>query len=453
MHRARSALAVFGDGDRRSTSLQAFTAAILVLAANTAYNGFPVLASILAQDGYLPRQLARRGDRLVFSNGIVLLAAGRRRADLAFDADVTRLIQLYIIGVFVSFTLSQAGMVRHWSRRAARRRRPAARGARIRRARAINAIGAVCTGVVLVVVLVTKFTHGAWIVVIAMPLLFLLMRRIRRHYDARRRRAAPRARAGWCCPAASTPWCLVVEAATSRRCARWRSPARPARRPDRGHRPGRPGGDRRGCSAEWAARDVPVPLTVLESPYRDITRPVLDYVRSHPPAVARGTSWCVFIPEYVVGHWWETLLHNQSALRLKARLLFQPGVMVTSVPWQLGSSRAADRPTRTGGTDAGPAARCTRACRGRSLARAGAGRASRRVLAAAGRCPRAGRPLARPARRCWSPAAVLVALTDRPGGWTTPSRVLLVPARWWSPRRCSAAWGSPCPGRSPGPAR
>ena len=196
-------LAVFGSGPAFYL-LQACTAAILVLAANTAYNGFPVLASLLARDGYLPRQLARRGDRLVFSNGIVLLAGVAGLLIVAFDADVTRLIQLYIIGVFVSFTLSQAGMVRHWSRELRRASDVRARR-RIRRSQALNATGAAATAVVLILVLVTKFVHGAWIVVIAMPLLYALMLRIRRHYDTADAEAAP-PRAESHCRAASTPW-------------------------------------------------------------------------------------------------------------------------------------------------------------------------------------------------------------------------------------------------------
>jgi len=154
--------------------VQAFTAAILVLAANTAFNGFPILASIVGQDGFLPRQFARRGDRLVFSNGIVILAMLAMALIWAFDASTTRLIQLYIIGVFVSFTLSQAGMVRHWLTLMARTFKPKERG-RIRRSLAINALGAGTTALVLVIVLVTKFTHGAWIVAIAMPLVFVMM--------------------------------------------------------------------------------------------------------------------------------------------------------------------------------------------------------------------------------------------------------------------------------------
>src|SRR4051794_15409752 len=182
------ALASFGD-TAPFYLLQAFTAAILVLAANTAFNGFPVLASLLGRDRYLPGQLSHRGDRLVFSNGIVLLAALAAVLVVAFDAQVARLIQLYILGVFLSFTLSQAGMVRHWAGEIA------AAGAgerpRLRRRQTVNALGAVATGVVFVIVLVTKFAEGAWIVVVAAPVLFLAMKGIHRHYAGIATRLAP----------------------------------------------------------------------------------------------------------------------------------------------------------------------------------------------------------------------------------------------------------------------
>src|SRR4051812_29246286 len=172
-------LASFGDGPLFYL-LQAFTAAILVLAANTAFNGFPVLTSLLARDGYMPRQLSHRGDRLVFSNGIVVLAAVASLLIVLFDAQVTRLIQLYVLGVFLAFTLSQLGMVRHWSRELAGS--DAVDRRQVRRKQAINAAGAVITGVVLVIVLATKFAQGAWIVVLAAPILFAGMKVIARHY-------------------------------------------------------------------------------------------------------------------------------------------------------------------------------------------------------------------------------------------------------------------------------
>jgi amino acid transporter len=313
--------------------VQAFTAAILVLAANTAFNGFPILASILGGDGYLPRQFHRRGDRLVFSNGIVGLALLAGLLIVAFDASTTRLIQLYIIGVFVSFTLSQLGMVKHWTVALRRVRGPERR--RMHRARAVNALGAATTALVLIVVLLAKFTHGAYIVVIAMPAVFLLMKSIQRHYEHVTDELRP-GPAGVGLPSRVHAIVLVSQL---------HAPTLQALAYARATRPSTLVGLTVQTSAQetadlqrqWIERDVPVDLVVLDSPYRDVTGPALDYI-----AQLRRTSprdlVAVFIPEYVVGHWWEQLLHNQSALRLKARLLFRPGVMVTSVPWQLRSA-------------------------------------------------------------------------------------------------------------------
>ena len=170
--------------------LQGFTAAILILAANTAFNGFPVLSSLLGRDNYLPHQLSNRGDRLVFSNGIVLLALVAGLLIVAFDADVTRLIQLYILGVFLSFTLSQAGMVRHWARELDEAA-PTQSARRCGASRPSTPLGAVATGLVFVIVLVTKFAQGAWIVVLAAPLLFLVMKAITAHYGSSADRLAP----------------------------------------------------------------------------------------------------------------------------------------------------------------------------------------------------------------------------------------------------------------------
>jgi amino acid transporter len=338
---AQVAGAVFGYDTVLFLLAQAFTAAILILAANTAFNGFPILASILGNDGYLPKQFARRGDRLVFSNGIVILAVLAGLLIWAFDASTSRLIQLYIIGVFVSFTLSQTGMVRHWTRALARERDPAVRR-RIHRSRTINAFGGALTGVVLVVVLVTKFIHGAWLVVIALPAIFLLMKAISRHYRRVAAELAPEP-GGVLLPARIHAVVLVskLHKPTLRALAYAR-----ATRPDTltALTVASDLDDMAALQAEWAERGIPVPLTELDAPYRDITGPVLDYVaglrREHPRDLV-----VVYLPEYVVGHWWEQLLHNQSALRLKARLLFQRGVVVTNVPWQMASSRAAEHQT------------------------------------------------------------------------------------------------------------
>ena len=312
------------------------TALILVLAANTAFNGFPVLGSILAQDRYLPRQLHTRGDRLAFSNGIVFLAGFAVILIVAFDAEVTKLIQLYIVGVFVSFTMSQAGMVRHWNRMLLTEDDPAQRR-RMRRSQAINGFGLVMTASVLVIVLITKFTHGAWIAIAAMALIFLLMTLIRRHYD----KVATELVAGdaeMVLPARNHAIVLVSSLHLPTR--RALSYAR-AVRPDtlEAVTVNVDEAATRALVREWEKYDIPVPLKVIESPYREITRPVLDYVRRVRIDAPRDVV-TVFIPEYVLGHWWEQLLHNQSALRLKGRLLFTPGVMVTSVPWQLRSAAA-----------------------------------------------------------------------------------------------------------------
>jgi amino acid transporter len=347
---AQLGTAVYGGGSFGFYALQATTAAILILAANTAFNGFPILASILGQDGYLPRQFSRRGDRLVFSNGIVLLSLLAALLIWSFDASTTRLIQLYIIGVFVSFTLSQAGMVVHWKRILRAQRDPGERRS-IHRRRAINLAGTAATALVLVIVLITKFTHGAWIVVIAMPMVFLMMKGVYRHYTRVAAELAPDP-VGMVLPARIHAIVLVskLHKPTLRALAYAR-----ATHPDTltALTVSTNDADVRELQRQWADRDVPVPLTVLESKYRDITGPVLDYV-----AAVRGDGprdiVVVYLPEYVVGHWWEHLLHNQSALRLKARLLFQPGVMVTNVPWQLNSTAVGEAsslgaPTPTSG--------------------------------------------------------------------------------------------------------
>jgi hypothetical protein len=335
---AQVASAVFGGSNSIGFFyVQATTALILVLAANTAFNGFPLLGAILARDRNLPGQLNNRGDRLAYSNGILALAVVAGALIAIYKADVSRLIQLYIIGVFTSFTLGQTGMVRHWNRTLRTEKNPNERR-RIMRSRVINAFGGSLSGVVLVIVIVTKFTKGAYLVLIAMPILYALMRAINKHYvrvydelesteqtitlPARNHvivlvsrvhkptlRALAFARATH--PDTLTALTVDVDKQTTRE-----------------------------LMQQWEERDLPVRLKVLESPYREVTRPIIDYIKKllddRPNDVVS-----VFIPEYVVGHWWEQLLHNQQALRLKGRLLFQPNVMVTSVPWQLDSSQAA----------------------------------------------------------------------------------------------------------------
>nr|WP_286169515.1 APC family permease [Actinospica acidiphila] len=332
--------AVFGHGSFLFIVLAAATALVLFLAANTAYNGFPLLGSILAQDRYLPRQLHTRGDRLAFSNGIVLLAGAAVLLVWIYGADSTRLIQLYIVGVFVSFTLSQTGMVRHWNRLLGAEKDPAARR-RMVRARAINAFGAFFTGLVLVVVLLTKFTHGAWVALLGMCIFYATMTAIRRHYDrVAEEIAAPDA------PSEDTVrpsrvHSVVLVSKVHRPALRALGYAKLLRSDTlEALSVNVDAEETRALREEWERRGIDVPLKVLDSPYREVTRPVIEYVKSLRAQSPRDVV-SVIIPEYVVGHWYEHFLHNQSALRLKGRLLFTPGVMVTSVPYQLESSEAA----------------------------------------------------------------------------------------------------------------
>ena len=313
------------------------TGVILVLAANTAFNGFPALGSILARDGFLPRQLQLRGDRLTFSHGIIGLALLACVLIVAFGAQVTALIQLYIVGVFVSFTASQLGMVRHWNARIPSESDAGLR-AKMRRNRVVNAVGFAVTGSVLVIVLVTKFAAGAWITIVAMAVLFALMRGIHGHYEALAEELTID-EADHGLPARVHAIVLV---------SKLHKPAMRALAYARASRPNvleaisidvDPNATAR-LMADWDAADVPVTLRVLASPYREIIRPIVLYVRNIRRDSPRDIV-AVYIPEYVVGHWWEQLLHNQTALILKGRLLFTPGIMVTSVPYQLRSSAAA----------------------------------------------------------------------------------------------------------------
>ncbi|MER5460547.1 APC family permease [Streptomyces sp. NPDC002668] len=339
------AAAVFGDGTFFFVVLAAATALVLFLAANTAYNGFPLLGSILAQDRYLPRQLHTRGDRLAFSNGIVLLAGAAVLLIWLYGADSTKLIQLYIVGVFVSFTLSQTGMVRHWNRHLKTEKDQAKRRHMIR-SRAINTFGAFFTGLVLVVVLATKFTHGAWVALLGMVIFYGTMTAIRRHYDrvSEEIAAAEERPDDYVRPSRVHSIVLVskIHKPTLRALAYAKlmrsdkleaisisvDPA-----------------ETKALKDEWERRGINVPLKILDSPYREITRPAIEYVKGLRRESPRDVV-SVIIPEYVVGHWYEHLLHNQSALRLKGRLLFTPGVMVTSVPYQLVSSEAAKKRAR-----------------------------------------------------------------------------------------------------------
>jgi amino acid transporter len=331
--------AVFGAGSVGFFALQLFTTAVLVLAANTAFNSFPIMASVLGRDGYLPRQFGRRGDRLVFSNGVLILAGSAALLIVAFDASVARLVQLYILGVFLSFTISQGGMVRHWGRLLAAET-GRARG-RMQRARILNAVGAVVTALVLVIVVITKFSHGAWLVIIAVPVFVVLMLAIHQHYvHTDERQVAPPG--GVRLPSRVHSIVLI---------SRLNAPAMQALAFARAARPSTlvalhiqtDRSDVGELAASWEQRGIPVPLVIVDSPFRDVTGPAVDYVkrlRGDNP----GDMVAVYVPEYVVSHWWETFLHNQSAIRLKTRLLFVPGVVTTSVPIVLAGAEEPRQP-------------------------------------------------------------------------------------------------------------
>jgi len=391
---AQVGVAVFGTASPFFYLLQLFTALILVLAANTAFNGFPVLASILAKDGFLPRQLRTRGDRLAFSNGILLLSGFAIVLIVAFNASPTRLIQLYIVGVFVSFTTSQTGMIRHWNRNLRTTTDPKRRRQMIR-SRTINTIGAFVTGAVLVIVVVSKFAEGAWIAIAAMVVIWFTMRGIHQHYASVALELTPDEDAALTLPSSNISIVLV---------SKLHRPTLRALAYARATRPSRleaitvnvDDAETQRLKEEWERRDMPVPLTVVSSPYREVTRPVIEYVkrlrRESPHDIVT-----VYIPEYVLGHWWEQILHNQSALRLKARLLYQRGVVVASVPYQLQSATramaSAGRPADTPRTPAaaGATARPGRLA-GRPDGRSPDGRSPD------GRSPD-GKPAAKPMRR------------------------------------------------------
>ena len=334
---AQIARAVFSDFPLGFYFVVTVTGVILVLAANTAFNGFPVLGSILAEDGFAPRALGSRGDRLAFSNGIVFLAVMAIILILALNAEVTQLIQLYIVGVFVSFNLSQLGMIRHWTRHL-RTERDHAQRRRMQRSRVINAIGLTFTAVVFVIVLITKFLAGAWIAILAMVCFFLIMKGISRHYqnvslelaaDEEDKILPTRVHAVVLVSKLHKPTLRALAFAKASR-PNVLEGVYVAEDPQRTSR----------LLTEWDDRNLGVPLKVLHSPYREVVRPIVDYALEIKEANPRGVV-AVYIPEYVVGRWWEQLLHNQTALRLKGRLLFTPGVMVTSVPYQLRSSEIA----------------------------------------------------------------------------------------------------------------
>ena len=316
-----------GGGTPYHYLVQLSTALLLVLAANTAFADFPRLASILARDRYVPRVFQFRGDRLAFTGGIVMLAAIAAVLIVAFEGSVTNLIPLYTVGVFVAFTLSQSGMVRHhWKLRA---EEP---GWRWRAA--INGLGAVTTGIVAVEVAISKFALGAWMVLVIVPILIGIMWATHQHYQ--RLEGARRA---------ETP--MVADEVTIRAVVPVAELGVPARQalayaravaPDNGHVVAVHVTDDVATAEhlrrQWQEWAPGVEMVIIESPFRSLNGPLLAYIdalkESNP-----GDTITVVLPEYVPSHWWEHLLHNQTALRLKAALLFHPGIVVTNVPYHM----------------------------------------------------------------------------------------------------------------------
>ncbi|MBT2495543.1 APC family permease [Microbacterium sp. ISL-59] len=342
---AQIASATFGGGSIAFFIVQAATACVLLLAANTAFNGFPLLGAVLARDGYAPKSLNTRGDRLVFSNGMILLGIAAIAVLVVFQAKLTTLIQLYIIGVFVSFSLGQIGMVRHW-RRVLRGPVESKAGSGIDGASAsdrrsakigliINSAGAVMTVLVLLIVTITKFTHGAYLVFFAIPILAFLMLGVKRYYrdveheiaidDTTKfgatgdlaivlvnRLQKPVVKAIDYAIAAKHGKTLAVHVAVA-------------------------SDDAATLQQEWADHLVPIPLVIVESPYRSFAQPVTQFIKQYREK--HGSSVVtVYLPQYIVGHWWESFLHNRRARRLANQLMLVHGVSITLVPWLLDSS-------------------------------------------------------------------------------------------------------------------
>jgi amino acid transporter len=315
--------AVFGQGTLLYYGLQFGTFAILIMAANTAYADFPRLTSLIARDGYLPRQLANRGDRLVFSNGVLILSGMSIALIVAFQAQVSALIPLYAVGVFTGFSLSQFGMVRHHLR---------LREPTWQRGLVINAVGCLATTIVLGVVVVSKFTIGAWVPVLVIPMIVLVFRRIHRHYvriDAqlavepgtvvRRRTNTVVVLVGRITKGTLTAIAYARSLHPDRLVAV--SVVADAEAQDR-------------ILEQWEDHQIPVELRTIYSPYRELSRPILDYI-DELDAGQPDDFLTVVVPEFSLRHWWEQALHNQSALVLRTRLRGRPNTVVTSVPFHL----------------------------------------------------------------------------------------------------------------------
>jgi len=329
---AQLAASTFGNNSILFYLIQAATAAVLLLAANTAFNGFPLLGSVLSNDRYAPKSLSTRGDRLIFSNGVIALAVVAGIITIVYQADVTQLIQLYIIGVFISFTLGQLGMVVHWTRML---REGCSDPGSVWRGLIINGIGALMTASVLIVVTVTKFTHGAWLVYVIMPILFLLMLGVNRYYrdvDAEIE-ADPTTRFG-----AKGDHAIVLVGRMQKPVLKALDYAIAARHDSiEAVHVSIDEEATQQLEKDWVEQNIKVQLNVLESPYRDISAPLAKYIKSRRETHGAEVV-TVYTPHYIVGHWWEGLLHNHKARRIRQKLALVHGVVIALVPWLLDSS-------------------------------------------------------------------------------------------------------------------
>lgn len=329
---AQIAAATFGNNSIPFFAIQTGTALVLLLAANTAFNGFPLLGSVLAQDGYAPKSLQTRGDRLIFSNGVLALAAAAIAILVVFQANLTQLIQLYIIGVFVSFTLGQSGMVRHWIRELKKKPVDAAQ---MRLSLAINVTGALATGIVLVIVTITKFTHGAWIVFVTMPVLFILMIGVNRYYRDVAVELEPNKRVTF---GSKGDYAVILVGKLQKPTLKAIDYALAANHQSvEAIHISVNDEQTKQLEREWVEQELKLPLRIVHSPYRDLAWPLIEHIRSyrqeHGPSVVT-----VYLPQFIVGHWWEHALHNHKARRLRQRLMLEHGVLIAVVPWLLDSS-------------------------------------------------------------------------------------------------------------------
>jgi len=338
---AQLAAATFGNNTIFFFIVQAATAIVLLLAANTAFNGFPLLGSVLARESYAPKALNTRGDRLVYSNGMILLALAASLLLLVYQANLTSLIQLYIIGIFVSFTLGQSGMVKHWitllrgSGKARVETLTRWERSSIVRSLCINAFGATLTFVVLIVVTITKFTHGAYLVFLFMPVLWFLMLGVNRYYrDVEKEiEVDPSTTFG-----SVGDHAIVLVGRMQKPALKALDYAIAARHDsiEAVHVSIDEEATQK-LQRQWVEQNIHVPLTIIESPYREFGIPLIKYLK-HRREQHGSEVVTVYLPQYIVGHWWESLLHNHRASRLAKRLMLCRGVTVALVPWLLGSS-------------------------------------------------------------------------------------------------------------------